>query len=138
MATTFTSGLSGSVTAGGTVVAGLNSWSLQKTINVIPTPTFNMSADANGVYWNQYPLFGLAEASCDLEGHFDVGDNSESRLYVGQTVTLNLYFVSAVPFGYTGLVAKIKSISASTNASNNSPATFKASAQLTGTVAAAS
>lgn len=138
MATAYTSGLSGNVTAGGTVVAGLNSWSLQKTINVIPTPTFNMTADANGVYWNQYPLFGLAEATVDLDGFFDVGDNSESRLYVGQTVTLNLYFVSAVPFGYTGLTAKIKSISASTNASNNSPATFKASAQLTGTVAAAS
>ena len=139
MATTYTSGLTGNVRVGSTAVGGIFSWSLSKNLNVIATPSFNLSSGGAGnVVFNIYPLKGLADANASIEGYYDIGDNSETKLYLGQVVALDLWLVTSVPFGYTGLAGVVKSISVSTSASNNAAASFRAEIQLSGTVAEAS
>ena len=136
---TYTSGLTGLVRVGGVAVAGLNSWSLSKNLNVIATPTFGMTSGGLGnVVFNVYPLKGLADANASVEGFFDLDGPSESRIYIGQVVVLDLWLVTGTPFGYTGLAGVVKSVTVSTNASNNAPASFRAEIQLSGTVAEAS
>jgi len=120
-------------------VGGIFSWSLSKNLNVIATPSFNLSSGGAGnVVFNIYPLKGLADANASIEGYYDIGDNSETKLYLGQVVALDLWLVTSVPFGYTGLAGVVKSISVSTSASNNAAASFRAEIQLSGTVAEAS
>jgi hypothetical protein len=134
MALTFASGTDGRVRDGASAVAGLTGWSIDKQLQMIPSPHFGITADANGVTWNVFTLKGLASATCDIEGHYDVGDNSETSLYIGKTVSLDLYLSVAGTFGYENLAGTVMSIQAGTNIEANKPATFKAKVQLSGTV----
>lgn len=134
MALTYASGTDGRVRDGSTVLAGLTRWSIDKTLQMIPTPSFSLTADGNGVVWNQFALKGLAQATVDIAGHFDVGDNTETGLYVGKAVTLDLYLSASGTFGYENLTGTVMSIQAGTDIEANKAATFACKVQLTGTV----
>jgi hypothetical protein len=134
MALTYASGTDGRVRDGASAVAGLTRWSIDKQLQMIATPSFSLTADANGVVWNQFTLKGLAQATCDIEGHFDVGDNTETSLYVGKSVVLDLYLSVGSLFGYENLAGTVMSIQAGTDIEANKAATFKCRVQLTGTV----
>ena len=65
MALTYKSGTAGAVRSGSNVViGGLTKWSIDKQLQMIATPSFSLTADANGVTWNQFVLTGLASATC--------------------------------------------------------------------------
>lgn len=138
MAVAFASGTAGRIRegAGSTVIAGIAEWKISKQVAEIPTPHFELTADGNGVVWNDF-LYGLADATVDLSGLFNVGDNSESALYIGKAVVLDLLILRTGPFGLVDLVGFVKSVSYGTNV-NNQAASFTAQIRLSGTVAAAS
>lgn len=133
---TFASGTGGRIRegAGSTVIAGISEWKISKQLAEVPTPHFELAADANSVVWNAF-LYGLADATVDLNGIFDVSGNSETTFYIGKTVVLDL-LLTRTPFGLLDLSGFVKSVSYGTNV-NNQPASFTAQIRLSGTVAAA-
>lgn len=134
MALTYASGTDGRVRDGSTALAGITKWSIDKQLQMIPTPSFSLSADSNGVVWNQFALKGLASGTVDISGHFDVGDNTETGLYIGKSVTLDLYLSVGSAFGYENLTGTVMSIQAGTDIEANKAATFACKVQLTGSV----
>lgn len=134
MALTYASGTDGRIRDGATALAGITKWSIDKQLQMIPTPSFSLTADANGVVWNQFALKGLAQGTVDITGHFDVGDNTEVGLYIGKTVSLDLYLSVAGTFGYENLAGTVMSIQAGTDIEANKAASFSCKVQLTGTV----
>jgi hypothetical protein len=134
MALTFTSGTAGRVRDGSSTLAGLNKWSINKTLPMIETPHFEVTADSNGVPWMPVALYGFATATVDMSGFFDIGDNSETSLYIGKTVSLDLYFNKTSAFGYENLAGTVMEISADNDATANRAATFSCKVRLTGTV----
>lgn len=134
MALTFAPGTHGRVRDGSSVLAGLFKWSIQKSLAMIQTPHFEVTADGNGVPWMPQALYGFANATVDIGGHFDVGDNSETTLYIGKSVVLDLYFSKTLAIGPENLAGTVSEISYGTDATSSSPATFTAKVTLTGTV----
>jgi hypothetical protein len=99
MSLTFAPGTHGRVRDGSSILAGLFKWSIQKSLQMIQTPHFEVTADANGVPWMPQALYGFANATVEIGGSFDVGDNSETSLYIGKAVVLDLYFSKTLAFG---------------------------------------
>lgn len=134
MALTFTAGTAGRVRDGSSTLAGLFKWSIQKSLQIIQSPHFEVTADSNGVPWMPQALYGFANATVELGGHFDIGDNSETSIYIGKSVVLDLYFNKTSAFGYENLAGTVSEISAATDATATTPASFTAKITLTGTV----
>lgn len=134
MALTYASGTDGRIRDGASTLAGITKWSIDKQLQMIPTPSFSLTADANGVVWNQFTLKGLASATVDISGHFDVGDNTETSLYVGKSVVLDLYLSVAGLFGPENLAGTVMSVQYGTDIEANKAASFSCKVQLTGTV----
>lgn len=135
MSLAYKSGTAGAVRTGSNVaVAGLKKWSINKQLNRIATPSFDLTADGNGVVWNSYSLNGLAEGTADVEGWYNTGDGTETILYIGAAVTLDLLFDKTTPYGYLDQAAVVVEVSASTDISANQAATFSAKFRFTGAV----
>ncbi len=135
MSVVFASGTGGRVLSSSAVVANISEWKISKQVGVVPTNTFENAADANSIVWEKF-LIGLANATVDLNGLFDVGTNSETVFYVGMAVNLDLY-LSRTPVGPRALLGFVKSVSYGTNV-NNQAASFTMQVRLSGLVAAAS
>ncbi len=134
MPVTFASGTGGRVLSSSVVVANISEWKLSKQVAAVPTNTFENAADAHSIVWEKF-LIGLANATADLNGLFDVGTNSETVFYIGMAVSLDLY-LDRTPLGPRSLVGFVKSVSYGTNV-NNQAASFSMQVQLSGLVAAA-
>lgn len=140
MAVVYSSGTGGNVRlgAGSTVVAGITKWTLEKRVQIIASPTFGMTADGNGVYWTPKTLLGLADGTAEFSGYYNVGDVTESVVYIGMTVVLDLLFETGTPFGFMNLSGKVTSLSAGSDVKSTDPATFSCKVELSGTVPIAS
>lgn len=135
MAYTVISGTAGAIRTGANVaVAGIKSWSISKSLTRIAVPSFDITADGNGISWNLYSLNGLAEATADVTGWYNVGDTTESILYLGAAVTLDLLFNKTSPYGYQDIAAVVVEVSAGTDIEANKAATFSAKFRMTGAV----
>lgn len=124
------------VGVGNTVVAGIMEWRINKTLTPIPVNHFELTADSNGIVWSAFEK-GLASATGTMRGHYNMGDTTEVTvgIYIGATLTLDLLF-TRTPFGYTDLTCFVTGFEAGTNIENQT-ATFTATVQFSGTVAAA-
>lgn len=135
MALAYKSGTAGAVRSGSNVaIAGLTKWSIDKQLQMIATPSFSLTADANGVMWNQFVLTGLASATADIAGHYNTGDGTEVILYIGAVLVLDLLFDKTTPYGYLDLAATVMSVQAGTDIEANKAASFSAKVQLTGSI----
>jgi hypothetical protein len=135
MALAYKSGTAGAVRTGSNVaVAGLKSWTINKQLTRIPVPSFDLTADANSVVWNSYALNGLAEGTADVTGWYNTGDTTESILYIGAAVSLDLLFDKTTPYGYLDQAAVVVEISAGTDIEANKAAVFSAKFRFTGAV----
>ena len=135
MALAYKSGTAGQVRTGANVaVAGIKSWKINKSLTRIAVPSFDLTADSNSIVWNSYALNGLAEGTADVEGWYNTGDGTETTLYIGAAVTLDLLFDKGTPYGYQDQAAVVVEVSAGTDISANSAATFSAKFRFTGAV----
>lgn len=122
-----------------TVVAGIKEWRISKSCAPIPINHFELTADADGVVWQDFER-GLATATATINGHHNVDATDKTEggtpaLKVGATVALDLAFDRTL-FGYSNLAGFITQWEAGTNIENQT-ATFSATIQLTGAVAVA-
>ena len=124
------------VGVGNTVVAGIMEWRINKTLTPIPVNHFELTADGNGIVWSTFEK-GLASATGTIRGHYDMGDATEATvgITIGATLSLDLLF-TRTPFGYTDLVCFVTGFEAGTTIENQT-ATFTATVQFSGIVAAA-
>lgn len=139
MAYTVKSGTAGAIRTGvgDTQMAGIKSWSISKSLTRIAAPSFDLTADSNGVVWNSYSLNGLAEATADVTGWYDVGaasGGSEATLYIGAAVILDLLFDKSTPYGYRDLAAVVVEVTAGTDIEANKAATFSAKFRMSSSV----
>lgn len=122
--------------ASSTVIAGIQSWKINKNVAEIPANHFELSADSDSIVWTEW-YKGLAGATIDLEGMYNVDATEKTEggtpgLYVGATVSIDLLF-SRTPFGYLDVAGFVTSLSAGTQVENKM-ATFQASIRCSGAV----
>lgn len=135
----YISGTAGRVATGSghVAIAGIKLWKLPKSVTMIPTPHFELTADANGTVWNDISLKGLAQATVDIDGWFDIANNTEATLATGVVVLLDLLFDKNSSFGYIGLNGTVMEVGPGTNVENQA-GVFSCKVQLTGVVPTAS
>lgn len=137
MATTFTSGNSGSVLLGGSAIAGITSWKLDITTAAVPIPTFTSTVDADGRVFPNV-LAGLSGGTGTAEGYFnsdpaDASDSSSGGITTGANYTLDLVIdKDGGPWGYS-VSAFITSQGAGSNI-NNQPNPFTIAFTVNGVV----
>ncbi len=121
--------------AGDTVVAGIRAWKINKTITLVPVPHFELTADGDGVVWQEY-LKGLAGATGSLEGWYDTDSTLKTEagtntITVGATLTADLLFTRG-PFGYLNVSIIITGFEAGTAVDTTTPANFTATFTVQG------
>lgn len=119
---------------GNVAVAGVKEWRLSKQLGLIPVPHFEMPADSSGLVWSLF-LAGFAQATCQINGFYDVSTNTEVGvgLKLGADIVLDLLFTKSPAFGYIDVTGFITQFNTGTNV-DNQVGTFDATVQLTGVV----
>jgi hypothetical protein len=120
-------------------MSGPMEWRINKEVAMVPINHFELSADANGIVWQNFEP-GLAGATATVRGHINVDatDSTEGgtpAFKLGTTVTLDLLFTRG-PWGYIDLSAKLQAFEAGTNIENQT-GTFTATFRLNSTVGVA-
>ena len=139
MATTFYSGTDGRVRygVGNTVVAGLNKWSGRVTTAVIPTPHFEVTADADSNYFTPKSLKGWSEGEFEVSGFFNGDTTNSAAIFVqGGTVTVDFLISKTGPVGILDVVCTVTEVSYGVDAVNQAT-TFAAKLTAQGVVARA-
>lgn len=121
------------VGVGNTVVAGISEWRLTQTVNEIPVPHFEASADSDGIVWPTYEK-GTANATATIRGIYNVDATDKTEggtpgLKRGATVVLDLLF-TRTPFGYLDVTGFITQFEAG-HAFDNRLGEFTATVRLT-------
>jgi hypothetical protein len=130
-------GIEGRLRLGGsdTVVAGIRAWRINKQITLVPIPHFELTADGDGVVWNEF-LKGLAGATGTLQGWYDTDATTKTEggtngITVGATLSADLLFTRG-SFGYTNVSIIITGFEAGTAADATTPADFTATFTVNG------
>ena len=130
-------GTEGRLRIGGsdTVIAGIRAWRINKQITLVPIPHFELTADGDGIVWNEF-LKGLAGATGTLEGYYDTDATTKTEggtpgITVGAVLTADLLFTRG-PFGYLNVVIVITGFEAGTAVDATNPANFTATFTVNG------
>lgn len=130
-------GIEGRLRIGGgdTVVAGIKAWRINKQINLVPYPHFELSADGDGVVWNNF-LKGIAGATGTIEGYYDTDgtlktEGGTNGITVGASLTADFLFTRG-PFGYMNVPIIITGFEAGTAIDATTPANFTATFTVNG------
>ncbi len=139
MPPTYAQGTDGRVREGAlnTIVAFIEEWKVTKSLTAYGPDTFENAADTNGVVWKRKGMKSMAEATATMTGWFDIDTNSETVLFLGKSVVLDLLLFKASPFGLGNLAGTISKIEYGNKATATQPATFSAEVALDGLVPAA-
>lgn len=139
MSAAFAAGTDGRVRegVGNTNLAEIEEWKITKSGTAYGANTFENTADANGVVWEKADKFSMAGAVVTGSGFFNIGDNSETTLYLGKSATLDLFLNKATPFGITDVVVKITKIEYGNKATATSCAPFSFEGKVHGAPPAA-
>ncbi len=118
-----------------TVIAGIRAWRLNKQITLVPVPHFELTADGDGVVWQEF-LKGLAGATGTLEGAYDTDATLKTEggtpgITVGATLSADLLFTRG-PFGYLNVSIIITGFDAGTAVDATTPANFTATFTVQG------
>jgi len=121
--------------AGDTVIAGITAWRINKQITLVPYPHFELTADGDGVVWQEF-LKGLAGATGTLQGWYDTDGTAKTEggtpgITVGATLTADLLFTRG-PFGYLNVSIIITGFEAGTKIDATNPADFTATFTVQG------
>ena len=119
---TFVSGLDGRLRlASNVTVAGIKSWTMNKTVAEIPIPNFE-SDTGQGVTWPNY-LVGLGGATGQIVGYYDTDATTKTEagtpgITVGAALTADLIFVKGTPFGFSNVPIIITGFETGSNIEN--------------------
>lgn len=122
MPTTMVSGTAGRLKASTNTttvtIATVKSWTLTKTTNAIPVPTFESPTQGSLTY--PEVLSGLSQATLSVTGFFntDATDKTDGIISNGNYYYLDLILVKGTPFGYDNVYALCTSFKATVNVEN--------------------
>ena len=136
MPAAYAQGTDGRVREGATdvILAFIEEWKVTKSLTAYGPDTFENPADTNGVVWKRKSMKSMAEGSATVTGWYDVGTNSETILFLGKAVILDLLLTKTTPFGLANLAGVISKVEFGNKATATQPATFSAEVSLDGIV----